>query len=390
MKTWVEKYRPKKFSEFIGQEEVVRKVRSFVESFPKSRKKAILLYGGPGVGKTTLVYVLANEEDYEIFELNASDFRDKKRLQETLKPSLGQKSLFKKKKLILIDEVDGLFGVDRGGVPELISLIEKSPYPVIATANRVWIKKLSTLRRKVELVELKGFSPSQVKLLLKNVLSNEGKVVPESILNKISINSRGDLRSALNDLESVSGIEGLQEIEIDLRNKEEDIFSVLKYIFQEKADKEMLGAFDKVDLSIDEIILWIEENIPRVYSGVELAKAYQRLANVDLFKGRIYKQQYWRFLVYENIFLSYGIAASKDSEKKGFFKYVKPERILKIWLNNQKHGKKKSIAGKYARATHVATKRVLREWREISSILRNPSVQKELRLDEEEINYLLR
>jgi len=65
-------------------------------------------------------------------------------------------------------------------------------------------------------------------------------------------------------------------------------------------------------------------NIPNVYSGEELVKAYQRLALVDLFKGRIYKQQYWRFMVYENIFLSYGICASKKEAKNlGFTSYKK-------------------------------------------------------------------
>jgi len=64
-------------------------------------------------------------------------------------------------------------------------------------------------------------------------------------------------------------------------------------------------------MPIDEIILWVEENIPLEYQGEELARAYELLSRTDLFKGRIYKQQYWRFLVYENIFLSYGISSCK-------------------------------------------------------------------------------
>ena len=82
------------------------------------------------------------------------------------------------------------------------------------------------------------------------------------------------------------------------------------------------------------------------YKGKELARAYDLLSKADIFRGRIYKQQYWRFLVYENIFLSYGISSSKKQAKPGFTTYKKPTRILKIWMNNQRTIKKKSIADK--------------------------------------------
>ena len=92
-------------------------------------------------------------------------------------------------------------------------------------------------------------------------------------------------------------------------------------------------------MNLDEIILWIEENIPHEYKGISLARAYERLSKADIFRGRIYRQQYWRFMVYENILLSYGISASKNLEapiNSNFVRYKKPTRILKIWLHNQK------------------------------------------------------
>jgi len=142
-------------------------------------------------------------------------------------------------------------------------------------------------------------------------------------------------------------------------------------------------------MNLDEIILWVEENIPTEYQGEELLKAYEALSRVDIFKGRIYKQQYWRFLVYENILLSYGIAASKKSIKTGFTSYKKPTRILKIWLNNQRTAKKKSICTKYAKYVHVGQKRAMKEFPIIKQILTsNPEIQKELKLSEEEVEYL--
>ena len=88
--------------------------------------------------------------------------------------------------------------------------------------------------------------------------------------------------------------------------------------------------------------------------------------------------------------MSYEISKAKgNQEKNGFYKYSKPGRILKIWLNNQKHGKRKTIAIKYAKKTHVGYKRIMAEWKEIKPILKNPKVQKELRLEDEEINYIM-
>ena len=390
MKSWSELYRPTKVSEILEQEVAVDKVQKYLNSFP-SRKKAIILNGPPGIGKTTLVHAIANEESAEIFELNASDLRNKSSMNMKLKPVLQQKSLFETGKIILVDEVDGISGTDRGGVSELISLIDESRYPIICTANDAWSSKLSPLRKKCDIVELKEISPSGIKKILGEILKKEKVQVNAKTINEISIKSNGDLRSAINDLEAVSKLGEKEVFEIDERNKKTDIFKTLRYIFQEKAENNMLGAFDKVNMSLDEIILWIEENIPKVYSGIELVKAYKRLGEADLFKGRIYHQQYWRFLVYENAFLSYGVSEAKgEKEKKGFYKYSKPGRILKIWLNNQKTIKKKTIAVKYSHATHVGQKRILKEWDEVKNILKNPLVQKQLKLDKDEVGYVMK
>jgi replication factor C large subunit len=384
---WTEKYRPKSLREIRGQDQVIKEIQLFLEEFPKS-KRVLILGGGPGIGKTTLAHNFAKEKDYEIFELNASDLRNKSKLKEILQPAIEQSSLTKKSKLILVDEADGITGTDRGGIPELVRIVENTTFPIIATANDVWKSSLSALRKKAKVIELKNIPEYESKNLLIEILKKEGKFLDLKIIDRIIKNSKGDLRAAINDIQTLSDTENPEEILIDQRNKEESIFVILKEVFQEEVNNEVLRSFDKSNMSMDDIMLWIEENIPLVYSGEELAKAYIRLANADLFKGRIYKQQYWRFLVYQNAFSSYGVSSSKKGKKEGFFKYTKPERILKIWLNNQKFAKRKSIATKYAEKVHIGAKRALREWPEIKAIIKNPSVQKELKLTEEEIEYV--
>ena len=190
--------------------------------------------------------------------------------------------------------------------------------------------------------------------------------------------------------QTVSRLKDPSLLTIDERNKETNIFNALKIVFKEKPKNEMLNVFDSVKMPIDEIILWVEENIPLEYKNEALARAYELLSKVDLFKGRIYKQQYWRFLVYENIFLGYGISSAKKEIKTNFTNYQRPTRILKMWLNNMRSIKKKSISGKYAKYVHIGQKRAMNEFPIVKQILKsNQAIQKELRLTEEEITYLM-
>ncbi|MBU1252484.1 MAG: replication factor C large subunit [Nanoarchaeota archaeon] len=387
---WTEKYRPRFFSDVKDQDLAVQKVRDFVKNFPKTVKKALVLHGPPGVGKTTLAYVAKNETNSEIFELNASDLRNKEKMNSILKPAIEQKSLMKEQKIILVDEVDGISVVDRGGLLELMRLIEYSTHPIIITANDIWNKKFSDLRRKTESVQLKEVDFQSIKEILIGILRNERKFISNDVLTNISIKARGDVRAAINDLQTASSLPDPSKVLIDERNKEMDIFTALKMIFKGKPNNALLSLYDSVNKPLDEIMLWVEENIPLEYHGEELVKAYDALSKVDIFKRRIYRQQYWRFLVYENAFLSYGISSSKNPNetKSGFTSYKKPTRILKMWLNNRRTEKKKSIAKKYARYVHIGEKRALYEFATVKAFLTKPEIQKELKLTEDEIEYL--
>lgn len=388
---WTEKYRARFFSDIKGQDIAIQKTKDFLKNFPK--KKSLILHGPCGIGKTSLVYATSNETDSELLELNASDLRDKKKIAEIIGNSVQQKSLFKKSKIILIDEVDGISTTkDKGGLTELLGLIEKSCFPILITANNIWDKKFNPLRTKSEMIQLKDIDYKIILGVLREISNKENLNVSADILTSISVKSKGDLRAAINDLQIISQLNETSIInprEINERNKEESIFTALQHIFKNSnIDESMIKVFDEVDMSIDELFLWMDENIPLEYKGEELVKAYDALSQADVFRGRIYRKQYWRFLIYEYFLLSGGIAASKDYNKTGFTSYKKPSRILKIWLNNQRTMKKKSICIKYAKHTHISIKRAMRDFLLIKTILQNEKIRKELKLDEEEINYL--
>ncbi len=380
-----EKHRAKRYQDFRSQEEVIKEIEQFLKDFPK-KKKALLLHGPAGTGKTSLVHAAAKEHDLEIIELNSSDLRNRSKLEERLKPATQQMSLFKKGKIILMDEVDGVTGTDIGGIPELVRLIHMTNFPIMMTCNDAWQQKLSPVRSISKVIEMKPLDLGTLVGLLAQTCEKEGIQKDPKFLKMIAIKAQGDARAALNDLESYMHHD---EITVDITEKrdvEENIFNILRRIFKERGD--FIDLFDHTDLSLDEILLWIEENIPKEYRNEALVKAYAALANADVFRGRIYKNQSWRFLIYQNIFQSAGVSYAKTTSLAGFTKYERPKRVLKIWLSNQKLAQKKTIAKKYARLVHCSTHRALRDFDLLRPVLKQDSVQKALKMSEEEIEFV--
>ncbi len=378
----IEKYRAKIFAEIKGQDETLNEIDVFYKKFPE--KKAIILNGPVGTGKTSMAIALANEYNLELFELNASDLRNRLKLDEVLKPVTAQQSLFKKSKLILVDEADGMTADDKGGLPELIKLINQSSFPIIITSNNIYDKKFSELRKICNIINVKELNENIVLKIIQNIVLKENKQINQQTLFEIAKKARGDVRAALNDLQSIMHT----DLEIkEKRDKTQNIFYALKRVFQNPTSHEIIESFDDIDMQLDEILLWIEENIPQIYQGHALAKAMDSLSKADLFKGRIYRQQYWRFLIYQNFFLSAGISSASKLKPNNFIRYKRPTRILKIWLSNQKNINKKSILRKYARQCHCSKKKASKEAFLLPFII-NQQAQKKLDLNEKETEWI--
>lgn len=96
---------------------------------PKMNSRACMISGPPGIGKSTAAKVIAKELGFSVLELNASDNRSKKTVENLLKDTSTSTSItrykddneaFKNKSVIIMDEVDGLSANDRGGLGALI------------------------------------------------------------------------------------------------------------------------------------------------------------------------------------------------------------------------------------------------------------------------------
>lgn len=380
-----EKYRPKNLSQFVGNEEVKEKVKVWLLKWLKGvRQKPILIYGKPGVGKTSLAYALANEYKLDLIEVSSSEVRDKEHLRKKVWGAMSASSLFSRGKLILIDDVDAIPSKDRGGISYLAKLLSNAEAPVILTANDAWDKRLAPLRKEVILLEMKGISPSTIYKHLHYIAKKEGIKVSEEKLKEIARKSEGDLRSALNDLEALM---------IGYRDRKSNIFDVLRLIFKAEEFKKASYARFIADVDIDTLKLWLSENIAEEYERkVEIANAFNVLSRADIFDGRVIKRQYWGFMRYSFLLATAGIALAKAKKYRKFTKYRFPSYLREMASTAQRRAIIKSICRKIGKRLHLSPKRV-KEDLELYSYLILNSKDKEkaflyFRLNEEERKFL--
>ncbi len=377
------KHNPERLKDIIGQD--TKKIINWLEN---PRKNSLLIYGPAGVGKTASAYALAKEKNLEILELNASDLRNKDRIKKVIGEASLQQSLFGKKKLILIDEVDGISGRhDYGGLAELNRIIDDSKHLIILTANDVSDSKFNTLRKKSELLEFKPVNYLEILELFKKICEKEKIKYNETKLKNIARKNYGDVRASLLDLDG-SIIDKKISEETNEREYVQAIEEILRLVFKSKDVNVLLKAFSNVDEDLDEIFLWIDENLDKEYTGDDLIKAYDRLSKADVYRGRILKRQYYRFLAYQNILMSVGVGLSKKEKRNGFVDYKRSSRILKMWIAKNRNAKRKSIAGKLARKTHNSMTKVYKDLDILVKFLKEEKIAEELELDDDEIKWL--
>jgi len=155
---WSEKHRPQSIIDMVGNEDARA---SFVEWFGKWKKgtKPLLLVGPPGTGKTTLANLAAKQFGYDMISLNASDVRNKNRIQEILTPVLGNTSILGRP-MIFVDEVDGIYGrSDYGGAEALIKILKEPTIPIILAANSELSTKMKSIKKTVKNYSSSSFTP---------------------------------------------------------------------------------------------------------------------------------------------------------------------------------------------------------------------------------------
>ncbi len=342
---FTEKYAPKSIDEMIGNDDNRETIKRWILNWIAGHKRRpLLIYGPPGVGKTSIAYALMRQYDLEIIEMSSNELRNKKRVEKVISASATSGTLSGKPRLILIDDVDVFIGrKDTGGLPTIVSIIKDANCPVLLTATDIWDKKLAPLRAACERMEMKKVSRGTIRKLLAEIAKAEKMDIPPEAVDSLAENSVGDVRSSLVDL---------QKLAPSMRDREKDIFNRVRTVFKATTYKEAREALAG-DVDYDLLKLWIDENIPNEYDdAADIARAYYWLSRADLFEGRI-RKSVWVLLKYSMDLMTAGVALSKEQRYRKFTKYTFPRYLKEMGITVQRRAMLKSMGLKIGPIVHT-------------------------------------
>ena len=426
MDDWTEKYRPKSLDDIVGNERAITELRKWASSWieGKPKVKAVILLGKPGTGKTSSAIALANDFKWSVIELNTSDARNAEKIKKvatlgSVNETFSDDGKFISsreggRKLIILDEADNLYErldssknessdlSDKGGKKAIIDTIKNTNQPIILIVNNYYnlIKGSGeSFKEMCKLIKFYSPYPNSVFNLLKRIALRENINVDQNVLKTIADRSNGDIRSAVNDLQSLC----INKKQVDLkslnilgyRDREKEIFDALREIFKTKNIKSIRESLSHLDEDPKIILLWLNENLPLEYRDInDLVNGYNALSQADLFLGRTVKTQNYSLWSYACDIMSGGVAVAKTHEypndRYNFPAFLRDRRDVKSGLEI-----KESISSKLSKLCHNSNKKSKEFYLPyISFMFRNDmyfafKLKNKLNLNEPEIKYLL-
>lgn len=400
---WTVKHKPQSLKEIIGNADAIKQFIDWLASWSKGapKKRCVFIYGPPGIGKTATVEAVANDCKMEYVEKNASDYRTEEAINRFAGLASQYGSLFGGKRIILLDELDGLTGTaDRGGVKAITDIAKTAQCPLVLIANSAYDPRFTNLRNYCLLIEFKKPATGDVAKLLMHICDKEEILADEDAIKFIAQRSGGDVRSAVNDLQALG--QGKRKLTYEdvswlgYRDRQDTIFNVLRMIFYGKTSSSAKRAMDMSDVDADMLFEWIYENAPAHFTDPhDLVNVMEALATADVYRGRIRATQNWSLMRYVVDFMTAGVAMARQNTKvSGWIPFRFPTRIQMLSRSKAERAVQLSIGVKIKRRCHMSAVRASKDVLPYLKIIFKNNAEmaaglaKWLDLDQEMVEYI--
>ena len=336
---WSEVHRPKRIEQMVGNEDARLAIVKWLAGWVNG-VKPLLLVGPPGTGKTTAVHALARQFEYDLIEMNASDARNRESIETRIMPIFANTSLFGRRMMLFLDEVDGISGrEDSGGLDALVDLIKEPTVPVIMAANER-SAKIKELAKACKVVEFSPVPPRLLLLFLDHVLASEGVKLGPGDRVSIVNNSRGDIRAMLNGAQSrAAGYATVSNKDVI----ETDIAEAINGYFAAASKENAVQALARADAAFPDPRYQggdaesrRKDMVAAVFSSIVSARLDQdsvaalldSLSKVDVVVGRVSRRRQWSLLRYVRDMLSHGLYEKSRGKEIKYSQYAMPWQVM--------------------------------------------------------------
>jgi replication factor C large subunit len=391
---WAEKYRPAHLADIVGNGTAVRQIAEWAQSWT-NKSRPLLIYGKPGIGKTSAAYALANDMHWEAIELNASDQRTAAVIERIAGAGSVTSSLTgASHRLVVLDEADNLQGTaDRGGAKAIVDCIRNARQPMILIANDLYGIS-PEIRARCEPVQFKAVPAGSIAPRLRYLCAAEKIACSDEAIKAIAVSAEGDIRSAVNILyASAIGRDRLDERQVHTSQKDKrgSIFSLISALFGISKDEELMRLSYEVDDTPETIEQWVEGSAHLITDPAANAQAYRSLSRADEYLGYTYRRQYHTLWRYATALMLLGVADAAGG--KGIHtRIMPPERWQKMSTAKRQKAIRLSTLNKVASMMHIPQNTLREHYLGPVSMLvdKDPDAfARELGFDADQLNFFL-